>query len=228
MSRTRSLVVVVGGLVLLAGCPSGGQGTEQTQGPASPAAAKEDRSRCNASGKRLVTLDLNQDKQPDVWKIYATKTEGGSKVDLLTCKEQDLNYDGRKDIWIYYDDQGNRQMEEMDLDFDGKIDLITIRRGGKVIRQELDTNYDGKTDIWKYYTDEEVLERVERDSNGDGKVDYWEYYEGGQLDRIGYDKDGDGKPEEFDRAPAAQAAATKKPETKTPAPPKEEGEKKSE
>ena len=51
--------------------------------------SKEDRSRCNTSGKRVVTLDLNQDKQPDVWKIYAVKSEGGSKVEVLTCKEQD-------------------------------------------------------------------------------------------------------------------------------------------
>ncbi len=207
MSPARWLLV--GSLGLLAAC-SGGDQKGAGNPPTGITTSKEDRSRCNASGKRVVTLDLNQDNQPDVWKMYATKSEGGSKVEVLACKEQDLNYDGRKDIWIYYDDQGNREMEEMDLDFDGKIDLVTIRRGGKVVRQELDTNYDGKADIWKYYS-EEVLERVERDSNNDGKVDYWEYYEGGQLDRVGYDKDGDGKPEDFDRAPAqATAAAPKK------------------
>ena len=201
--------VLVGSLGLLAaGCSGADQKGAGTAAPITT--AKEDRSRCNSSGKRVVTLDLNQDNQPDVWKIYA------SKVEILTCKEQDLNFDGRKDIWIYYDDQGNREMEEMDFDFDGKIDLVTFRRGGKVIRQEMDTNFDGKTDIWKYYTDE-VLERVERDSNYDGKVDYWEYYEGGQLDRVAYDKDGDGKPDEFDRAPArATAAAAPKKETKPP------------
>jgi len=202
---SRGTWVVAVSFASLLGC-GGAQTGQPESSPTGVSAAREDRSRCNTSGKRVVTLDLNQDKQPDVWKIYGSKMEGGSKIEMLTCKEQDLNYDGRKDVWIYYDDQGNREMEEMDLDFDGKTDLITFRRGGKVARQELDTNYDGKPDIWKHYSDE-VLERVERDSNNDGKVDYWEHYEGGQLDRVGYDKDGDGRPEDFDRAPAAQAAA---------------------
>lgn len=209
MSPARWLLLGSLGL-LAAGCSGADQKGAGTA--AGITRTKEDRSRCDAKGKRVVTLDLNQDKQADVWKIYATKSEGGSKVEILTCKEQDINFDGRKDIWVYYDDQGNREMEEMDFDFDGRIDLVTIRRGGKVVRQEMDTNFDGKADIVKYFT-EEVLERVERDSNNDGKVDYWEYYEGGQLDRVGYDKDGDGKPEEFDRAPAqATAAATPKKE----------------
>jgi hypothetical protein len=225
MFSERGWLAVCGAAIVLCGCPAEQQKAQPKTGTGSSVTA-EDRSRCNASGKRVVTLDLNQDKQPDVWKIYAAKTEGGSKVEVLTCKEQDLNYDGRKDIWIYYDDTGNRQMEEMDLDFDGKVDLITIRRGGKVVRQELDTNYDGKPDIWKHFVDE-VLERVERDSNYDGRVDYWEYYEGGQLDRVGYDKDGDGKPEELDRAPAQATAAAPPPakkEEKAPQKKKEEKE----
>ena len=215
------------GLSFLLGCSGEAQKAQpETGGKRGLEGAKEDRSRCNTSGKRVVTLDLNQDKQPDVWKIYAVKSEGGSKVEVLTCKEQDLNYDGRKDVWIYYDDQGSRQMEEMDLDFDGKVDLVTIRRGGKVVRQELDTNYDGKPDIIKYFEDE-VLVRVERDSNNDGKVDYWEYYEGGQLDRVGYDKDGDGKPDDFDRAPSGPATAKKEEKkAETKAEPKKEPESK--
>lgn len=223
MSRTPGrwwAVALALGLVGCAGEAQKAQPGKPTGGPVSA----EDRSRCNPSGKRVVSLDLNQDKQPDVWKIYASKSEGGSKVEILTCKEQDLNYDGRKDIWIYYDDSGNRKMEEMDLDFDGKIDLTTIRRGGKVAEQHLDTNYDGRTDIWKFYA-EEVLERVERDSNYDGRVDYWEYYEGGQLDRVGYDKDGDGKPEEFDRAPAQATASAPPVKTPTEATPDKKDEK---
>jgi hypothetical protein len=202
-------------LALIGGCSGEAQKAKPESSPTGSEVSKEDRSRCNTSGKRVVTLDLNHDNQPDVWKIYATRMEGGAKVEVLTCKEQDLNYDGRKDIWIYYNDQGNRELEEMDLDFDGKVDLVTIRRGGKVVRQELDTNFDGKPDIWKYYTDE-ALERVERDSNYNGRIDYWEYYEGGQLDRVGYDRNGDGKPDDFDRAPA-HATASASPAKKAPA-----------
>ncbi len=199
--------VVSVSLAFLFGCSGEGQKAQPESSPTGFEISKEVRNRCEVEGKRLVTLDLNQDNKPDVWKMYSTKTEGGAKVEILSCKEQDLNYDGRKDIWIYYDDQGSRQMEEMDLDFDGKIDLVTLRRGGKVIRQELDTNYDGKPDLWKHF-EEEVLVRVERDENYNGKVDYWEYYEGGELDRVGYDKDGDGRPDEFSRAPAHAASAS--------------------
>jgi len=205
---------------IVCGCGGGeAQRSKPKTGPSGFQVSKEDRSRCDRKNKKVVPLDLNQDQEPDVWKIYMAKTENGAKVDVLSCKEQDLNFDGRRDIWIYYDDVGNRQMEEMDLDFDGKVDLVTIRRGGKVIRKELDTNYDGRPDILQHF-EEEVLVRVERDSNTNGKIDYWEYYEGGDLDRVGYDKDGDGRPDEFDRAPpkAQPAPAAPAPE----APPAEE------
>jgi hypothetical protein len=206
-----SLAIV---LIVLIACGNGQKKKSDTKmSPTTPSISQEDLSRCKAAGKRVVKLDLNRDKQPDVWKLYAPREEGGTKVEVLTCKEIDLNFDGRKDIWIYYEDDGTRKMEEMDLDFDGRVDMVTFRRAGKVIRQELDTNYDSKPDIWKYY-EEEVLGRIDRDSDHDGRVDFWEYYEGGQLDRVGYDKDGDGKVDAWDRAPV-QASAT--PEEKAPA-----------
>jgi hypothetical protein len=184
----------------LMACGGSAQNGKDTASSAEgPVVSKDERTRCNAAGKKVTRLDLNRDNQADVWKLYEVRVEGGAKVQALTCKEIDLNFDGRKDIWIHYDEGGNRKMEEMDLDFDGKVDLITIRQGGKVMRQDLDTNYDGKPDIWKYF-EEGVISRLDRDSNGDGKVDYWEYYEGGKLDRIGYDKNGDGRVDAWDRA----------------------------
>ena len=174
-------------------------------------------SRCSPEGKRVVELDLNRDKQPDVWNLYASKIEGGAKVDLMSCKAIDLNFDGRRDVWKYYNDAGSLVREEMDLDFDGRIDLVTIRRAGKIHKQEMDTNYDGKTDIFKHF-EEGQLVRVDRDSNYNGKIDYWEYYEGGQLDRIGYDRDGDSRVDHWDRAPSKPAAPAKP----APKPPTEE------
>ena len=87
--------------------------------------------------------------------------ENGAKVDVLTCKEVDLNFDGKKDIWVYYENSGNITNEEFDLDFDGKIDLWIYRQNNKIVRQELDTNFDGKPDIWKFYENEK-LTRIER------------------------------------------------------------------
>ena len=201
-----------------------------------PEAVVVDKSRCQPSGKKVVELDINNDKKPDVWKFYVKVAENGATVDALTCKEVDLNYDGKIDCWFYYDAASTVSHEEFDLDFDGKIDLQTFRQQGKIVRQELDTNYDGKTDVWKFYENEK-LARIERSSKGNGRVDVWEYYEGGKLDRIGYDSLGTGRVDRWERAPeekdesqngapaataAAPAAATAppapKPATKSVAP----------
>lgn len=220
--RRAVWLIFLGSVVVLGGACSGSddKGKTPQTGPNVPQIPQSDRSRCDAKGKRVVELDLNKDKTPDVWKMYASVTEKGAKVDLLTCKEIDLNFDGRKDVWVYYNADGERKMEEMDLDFDGKIDLTTIRQGGKKVRQDLDTNFDGKPDIWKYFEDE-VLTKLHRDTNWDGKVDHIEYYEGGKLDRVGYDKDGDGRVDTWDRAgKTAQPAAGTAAATTTPAPEK--------
>lgn len=186
---------------LVLGCGSGQKegriGTTIGAGTAEDAKVAQ---RCDPANKRIVKLDLNRDDKPDVYKMFSTRDEGGQKVEFLTCKEVDINFDGRKDVWFYYDDAGQRTREEMDLDFDGKIDLVTFRQADKIVRQELDTNFDGKSDIWRHFEGEKIA-RVERDSDNDGKVDYWEYYEGGALDRIGFDVDGDGKIDRWDRAP---------------------------
>ncbi len=175
-------------------------GASADKGGGQPEAAAVDKSRCEPGGKKVVELDINNDKKPDVWKFYVKVAENGAQVDALTCKEVDLNYDGHKDIWVYYDAGGNIAHEEFDLDFDGKVDLQTFRQQGKIIRQEMDTNYDGKTDVWKFF-ESEKLARIERSSKNNGKVDVWEYYEGGKLDRIGYDSTGSGRVDRWERGP---------------------------
>ena len=202
---SRTLLVLACATSLLA-CAKKGKQEAQTAAAAAnkggdqPEAAVVDKSRCEPNGKKVVELDINGDKKPDVWKFYVKVVENGAQVDALTCKEVDLNYDGKKDIFVYYDASGNVAHEEFDLDFDGKIDLQTFRQQGKITRQELDTNYDGKTDVWKFYENEK-LARVERASKLGGRVDVWEYYEGGRLDRIGYDTSGSGRVDHWERAP---------------------------
>ncbi|MBK8482606.1 MAG: hypothetical protein IPL40_15820 [Proteobacteria bacterium] len=201
MPGYRGMPALFVGALLAAGCGASAADGPLRRAVANPIAGVDGASRCDVRGKRLVQLDLNEDRQPDVWKLYVTRIAGGAKIDTLACKERDLNFDGRKDSWSLYDDEGNLATEQIDLDFDGSVDLVTHRRGGKLVRQELDSNHDGKTDVWRHYEDN-VLARVERDTNGDGRIDYWEYHEGGQLDRIGYDRDGDGRVDAWDRAPS--------------------------
>lgn len=203
---TRALLLGALGAAACASSTAEGPQRRAAANPIAAGAPGDAGLRCDSRGKRLLKLDLNGDGQPDVWKLFASRTERGATVDLLVCKERDLNFDGRKDAWASYDDEGNLMTEQLDLDFDGSVDLVAHRRGGKLVRQELDSNHDGKTDVWRHFEDN-VLARVERDTNGDGRLDYWEYHEGGQLDRIGYDRDGDGRVEQWDRAPAEAGSA---------------------
>src|SRR5215831_2865645 len=169
-----------------------------------PSAPQVDRTKCSDKGKEVVTADTNQDKKPDVWKFFQKTSQNGQTMDVLTCKQVDLNHDGRLDIVYYYDDKGQQTtLEEFDLDFDGKFDLTVYYAQGKKVREELDTNYDQKPDLFKYYEDEKLV-RIERDTNNDGKVDEWQYFEGGKLDRIGYDTTGSGRVDRWDRAPEAE------------------------
>src|SRR5882672_3873561 len=122
-----------------------------------------DRSKCSDKGKEIVTADTNQDKKPDVWKFFQVSNQGGQKVQVLTCKQVDLNHDGKLDMVYYYDEKGIQStLEEFDLDFDGKFDVTTYYAQGKRVREELDTNFDQKADLFKYF-EEEKLVRVERD-----------------------------------------------------------------
>ena len=181
-----------------------------------PSAPQIDRTKCSDKGKDIVTADTNQDKKPDVWKFFQPTNQGGQQVEILTCKQVDLNHDGKVDIVYYYDDKGvQTTLEEFDLDFDGKFDMTVYYANGKKVREELDTNFDQKPDIFKYYEDEKLV-RIERDTNNDGKIDEWQYFEGGKLDRIGYDTAGTGKVDKWDRAPDADEAAP--PENGGPAP----------
>jgi antitoxin component YwqK of YwqJK toxin-antitoxin module len=200
--RLSTLVVVVGvGLVL----GSFGCGSTQNAAPVTPAASSNvpgappvDRTRCKAEGKQVTTADTNLDGKPDVWKYFVPNGQG---AEVLTCKQEDLNHDGKVDSIFYYNETGTQTaLEEFDVDWDGHIDETVYYVNGKKVRSEFDTNFDGKPDVWNYYEDEKLV-RIERDTDGNGRVDQWEYYEGGKLDRIGYDTTGAGKVDRWDRAP---------------------------
>jgi hypothetical protein len=171
-----------------------------------PAPPTVDRSKCSDKGKQIVTADTNLDKKPDVWKFFTTAQQGGQSVSVLSCKQVDLNHDGKIDVVQYYDENGNQMtLEEADLDFDGQFDVTIYYVNGKKVRKEEDTNLDKRPDVWTYYEDDKIV-RIERDTDYNGKVDEWQYYEGGKLDRIGYDTTGTGRLDRWDRAPEGEPA----------------------
>ncbi|HEY6105827.1 MAG TPA: hypothetical protein VIV59_07590, partial [Anaeromyxobacteraceae bacterium] len=72
-------------------------------------------------GETLTEYDLNHDGKPDVWK-FTRRTADGKEV--LLRRDRDLNGDGKIDIWEEYDEAGNVVKQTVDLDFDGKPDLV--------------------------------------------------------------------------------------------------------
>lgn len=140
-----------------------------------------------------VSFDTDGDGAPDVWEYYPRT---GTEADRTPARrEVDLNHDGKIDVISTYS-SGKLAREEMDADFDGRIDWIDIYEDGQRVRSEWDTGFDGKADLFKYF-ENGVLVRVEQDTNADGRSEYFEYYKDGTIDRFGRDTDGDGKVDQW-------------------------------
>jgi len=148
-----------------------------------------------SEGLIIVKADLNGDSIPDVYSVYKEIVDPKDKDTApereLLRKEIDVNFDGAVDIWRHYTLEVLNK-EELDYNFDGRIDAINFFDKAKLVRKEVDVEFDQAPDIFKFYKDGQLI-RIERDSNNDGRVDYWEYYERGVLDRIGRDNNGDGR-----------------------------------
>lgn len=168
---------------------------------------------CDTKGKKITTFDLNHDNQPDVWKLYATADEGGTTVEILTCKQVDLDHDGKKDYVQTYSRTGEILAEEFDFTFEGSMDAREHydRKTGKIYLIERDTDHDKQPDVWEKYDSEGRMESVRRDRNADGKPDLWEQYKDGELLAILYDDDFDNKVDRKDEITSAKPPAEETP-----------------
>ena len=168
-------------------------------------AMKVDPTLCETSGKNVVTYDLNKDNKPDVWRLYKTEDEGGTKIEFMTCKQVDFDHDGRKDWVVGYNRKGNVIFEKADFDYDGKFDMSAVydTKTNHVAEVERDTDFDGKFDVREIYDSAGVLQSVRRDRNGDGQPDQWEQYKDNVLIAILYDDDFDGKVDRREEIPGA-------------------------
>lgn len=140
-------------------------------------------------GLVLVEIDLNRDDIADVFNYYRERAEADR---LLVRREVDLNHDGRIDVKSLFDDMGVIQREDMDGDFDGRIDWVDHYQNGVRTLSEVDTDQDGIFDMSRYYVDGQIA-RKERDTDADGRVDYWELYRDGEVINTGRDTNGDGE-----------------------------------
>lgn len=203
MAKLSKLAAIAVGLVLVA-C----HGKKDDTTPKDNTLAgvpKVDPTLCETAGKTVVTFDLNHDNRPDVWRLYQTEDDGGTKVEFLTCKQVDFDHDGRKDWVVAYNRKGNPLYEKADFDFDGKWDYYAIYdpKTGLVAEVERDTNFDGKFDVKEIYDSTGQLQTVTRDRNGDGKPDVWEHYKDGVLVEILYSDNFDDKISRREEIPGA-------------------------
>jgi len=204
------LLELVGLSVLAMGAGSACHGKQEDTTPKNDnlesGVPKVDPTLCDTNGKNVVTYDLNHDNKPDVWRLYKTDDDGGTKVEYLTCKQVDFDHDGRKDWVVGYNRKGNTLFEKADFDYDGKWDMSAIydTKTGLLAEVERDTDFDGKFDVKEVYDSAGQLTSVRRDRNGDGQPDLWEQYKDGVLLAILYDDDFDGKVDRRDEIPGAR------------------------
>jgi hypothetical protein len=225
-------LIAAGCAVALAGCggsnKKGGGGTTtnlaqttKSKGNDDLRIPKVDGALCDTSKKRVEIFDLDHDNRPDVWKLWATVNEGPATREVLTCKQVDLDHNGKKDYVARFDESGALLTEEYDFDFDGVFDA-RVHYDKKTHRKflvERETGYDKKPDVWEKYDSEERIESVRRDTNLDGKPDSWEHYRNGILEKIQWDDDFDGIVDRQEEAKSASAPPAPPP---PPSPPPEE------
>ena len=143
---------------------------------------------CDVDGDGAVRMDVNGDGRPDIVRVMRDGRE--------VCRAIDLNFDGRVDVYVYYDDQGRTRRQEIDYDRDGLIDEIVFFRDGVVVAKHRETNLDGKLDTFDTYVNGVLTER-RLDANRDGKYDqWWTFPDPNNLDCpvIALDETGVGKP----------------------------------
>ncbi|RME29401.1 MAG: hypothetical protein D6798_00140 [Deltaproteobacteria bacterium] len=188
MSRHRPLALVCPfGLLLLvplAACGGSHKGPDTDVRRASVLTEE-----VNSEGLLVQAIDVNGDGRADVFNYMREREDNAP---LMVRKETDLNWDGRIDVRAWFDDSGVLEKEEMDGDFDGRVDWTDHYQGGKRVLSEIDTDFDGTYDLFKYYEGAKVR-RKERDTDRDGSVDLWEYLDDqGRVVKTGRDLDGDG------------------------------------
>lgn len=206
----RLALVPVGLLLFAQGCGSAARTTVKEPGGLElPIEIVHER--CDLSGGKGT--DVNGDGRPDVVEV----SEGGR----LVCRMLDLNFDGRPDAFVYFDEQGKVRRRESDFDRDGRFDEVALYVDGVVVRKDRDTNVDGKLDTWDFYEGGKIVRRL-RDTVGRGRVSqWWTFSKPGDPSCavIQSDRDGDGEadPEEVvDTCADAVAEAAPAPSPSNP------------
>ncbi len=85
--------------------------------------------------------------------------------------EFDRNKDGKIDHIMILDEKGKKLYEELDYNFDDRMDDLCFYTNGVLQSEWIDTNFDGKIDLWVYLKNGIYVDRYEKDTDYDGVVD---------------------------------------------------------
>ncbi len=140
-----------------------------------------------------VSKDLNHDGIADYRIMYDSEA-----MSRIMRDSRDLNFDGKDDAWRFFSPAGSLVKEELDLDYDGRVDLLNTydANSGVLVLQEMAMGFHGRLSGRRILRDGKVTS-VEYDTDGDGVIDTWEFYEKQKLVRIGKDTNNDGKQDSF-------------------------------
>ena len=186
-SRVGALAVLLLGACFQLGCNSA-----NTAGPTAPGSAITRRDTavnheaCDTKSSGTEKIDANGDGKPDIFIVR----DGSREV----CRAVDLNFDGVIDSYSYFDANGQLRRRENDYDKDGRIDEISLFKGGQIAEKDQSTAVVQHLDTWDFYQ-AGVLVRTERDSNGDGVIDQWWEYPKPGCPLIHADVNNDGRPD---------------------------------
>ena len=165
-------------------------GTAAKMGPNGPGLDHRDteihHQACDVASKSAQAIDANNDGRADLIMVM----EGGREV----CRAADLDFDGKVNVWTYFDASGNVTRREFDYDRDGAIDEIQIFAGGQVVEKQRASTLSHHIDTWEKYSGGRIVS-AERDANGDGRIDQWWDYKTPDCPIIHSDVDGNGEPD---------------------------------
>lgn len=142
----RGRLGLVGLSLLVVGCPVSSN-PQQSTTFANGGSKRAELGCPRESSERVDVGSWRGTGRPDVARVFVRS----NSATVLSCREVDLNGDGRKDLLVFYLPDGRKLREEFDHDYDGVADVKSYYEGGVLVRQELDVNYDGKPDLLQHY-----------------------------------------------------------------------------
>jgi hypothetical protein len=88
---------------------------------------------------------------------------------------------------------GGGDVQQVDVNGDGRADIRTVIRGGQVFCRETDANFDGRVDVVRFFDAQGQPVRVEDDYDFDGRIDVVASYENGEIRTDVLDTNFDGR-----------------------------------